>query len=88
MSNVQSRMVTAVAAVVVVGSVSVGCQNDRNDEGTVRSRSQDQTVRSDGTAVQTRTQYRETPSGTTVRETQTQERQVVSPTTRPAGTTR
>jgi hypothetical protein len=81
-------MVTAAAAVMVVGLVSVGCQNDHNDEGTVHSRSQDQTVRSDGTAVQTRTQYRETPSGTTVRETQTQERQVVSPTTRPAGTTR
>jgi len=64
------------------------CQNDHNDEGTVHSRSQEQTVRSDGTAVQTRTQYRETPSGTTVRETQTQERQVVSPTTQPTGTTR
>jgi hypothetical protein len=86
MFSARSRVVTAAAA-VVVGLVAVGCQND-HDEGTVHSRSQEQTVRSDGTAVQTRTQYRETPSGTTVRETQTQERQVVSPTTRPTGTTR
>jgi len=87
MFKVRSRMVNAAAA-AVAGLVAVGCQNDHNDEGTVHSRSQEQTVRSDGTAVQTRTQYRETPSGTTVRETQTQERQVVSPTTQPTGTTR
>jgi hypothetical protein len=77
MFNSRFQMGTAAAA-VLFGVVAVGC----HDEGTVHSRTQDQTVKPDGTAVQTRSQVRETPSGTTVRETQTQERQVIS--TQPA----
>lgn len=79
MFNSRSRVVTASAA-VLFGAVAVGCQSE---EGTVHSRTQDQTVRSDGTAVQTRSQVRETPEGTTVKETQTQERKVISPSTQP-----
>jgi len=78
MFNSRSYWVTASAA-GLFGVVAGGCHND---EGTVHSRTQDQTVRSDGTAVQTRSQVRETPEGT-VRETQTQERKVISPSTQP-----
>ena len=77
MTRSRSRVILTAASAVLLGVVAVGCQNKNGGE--VKSRTQDQGVRSDGTAVQTRTQVRETPSGSTVRETQTQERKVISP---------
>ena len=72
-----SRVVLTAASAALIGVAAVGCKSNKN-EGEVKARTQDQTVRPDGTAVQTRTQIRETPSGQTVRETQTQERQPIS----------
>ena len=71
----RSRVFVTAASAVLLGVAAVGCQKN---EGEVKSRSQEQTVKPDGTAVQTRTQVRETPSGSTVQETQTQERKVIS----------